>query len=141
MAGTSERPLGASSMPSPRASHPPRSWAKGRALPGGVADEHGALDRSLGRELRDLADPFHVVLVIDHPGLERGPLLGEEDARERAVGYLDGGGQADCLELVLGVSGVVLLPERMPDNRVRLHEDSRLCPILATQPAPFPAGD
>jgi hypothetical protein len=56
-----------------------------------VANGHQPADlvRPLERALEDLADSPHVVLRVEHAGLERGPLVRLERLREVPVGSLD----------------------------------------------------
>src|SRR4051794_27142638 len=87
--------------------------------------ERVPLDPALHRLLEDGADPAHVVLVVDHAGLERRPLLGEERRRGGGGGRLHAGGERADPEVVLGLALEVLLPRRLTDARVHRHVDAR----------------
>src|SRR4051794_15732118 len=58
------------------------------------------LVRSIDRGLRYLADPPHVVLLVEHARLEPRPLLRSQDVREVTVGHLHASVEVGYPELV-----------------------------------------
>src|SRR5438067_295977 len=105
------------------------------------ADQHGCLLRPPDRALEDLANPAHVVLVVDDGGLESCPLLRPQRVAERPVRGPDARVQAQHLELVLGLPLQVLLAVALPHPRVRRHEDARARAVDARVPGALPARD
>src|SRR6266516_4712664 len=81
-------------------------------------DEPQPLERTLDRDLANGADSSNVVLVVDHPGLKRRPLLGPQ----RVVGghkrHRDPGVQVENLEVVLSLALEELLTGDLPNLRM-----------------------
>src|SRR4029079_19640317 len=78
-------------------------------------DEPQHLARSLDGDLANVANAANVFLVVDHPGLERGPLLGPESVVCRHERHGDRGVEIENLEVVLGLALEELLASGLPE--------------------------
>src|SRR5437899_2395271 len=86
-------------------------------------------------------DPADIELVVDHAGLQRRRLDGQERVARGGGGRADAGGEARDGELVFCLPGAELLAGAVADLGVRRHEDARSRPTHARPPAAFPAHD
>src|SRR4051794_31932219 len=96
--------------------------------------ERVALDASLHRLLENGPDVADVVLVVEHAGLERGPLLGQQCAARRRAPRPHAHREALHAVVILGLALEVLLPASLADVRVCGHVDPGLSPAHARLP-------
>ena len=105
-----------SSRPSPAAEQPPADQGRGRCV---IATSLRLSLPPLTVSLADRPDVAHVVLVVDHAGLQDRGLPGEQGMVGVHQRDHHMGAAADDGEDVLGVAGVVLLAVRRTRLRVR----------------------
>ena len=97
-------------------------------------DELELFVAALDRGLLDRADAADVELVVDHAGLERGPLLGLHGIPRRDGRNRDRSVPFEDLEVVLRLALEELLAEALAGLRMGGHEDPRLGAVPACEP-------